>query len=113
MNFLWILRGGLKSSEKLDAAREKREQRHEVGKFESMYRIVIKDENDYPVKLSYSDGNVIPIPINHPYWKELMRGDFISFIYDNAEEIWQILSDWQVGKLLKNELAAKQKKRYS
>jgi DNA-directed RNA polymerase specialized sigma24 family protein len=96
--------------DKLDRAREKREQRHEVGKFESMYQIEIKDdEHDYPVKLSYSDGAVVPIPIIHPYWKELMRGDFINYIYDNADEMWQILGDWQVGKLLRDTLTKKQK----
>jgi hypothetical protein len=95
--------------DKLDVAREKREQRHEVGKFESMYQIVIKDEHDYPVKLSYGDGGVVPIPILHPYWRELMRGDFINYIYDNADEMWQIMGDWQVGKLLRDELTAKQK----
>jgi len=56
----------------------------------------------------YSDGAVIPPPISHPYWKELMRGDFISTIFDNAEEIWQIFGDWQVGRLVK-ELTAKQR----
>jgi DNA-directed RNA polymerase specialized sigma24 family protein len=97
--------------DKLDAAREKREQRHEVGKFESMYQVEIPadDEHDYPVKLSYSNGAVVPIPIQHPYWQELMRGDFISYIYDNAEEMWQILGDWQVGKLLRDAITAKQK----
>jgi len=96
--------------DKIDAAREKREQRHEVGRFESMYQIQIKDdEHDYPVKLSYSDGAVVPIPILHPYWQELMRGDFISYIYDNAEEIWQIFGDWQVGRLLRDALTKKQR----
>jgi hypothetical protein len=97
--------------DKLDAAREKREQRHEVGKFESMYQVEIPadDEHDYPVKLSYRGGAVVPIPIQHPYWRELMRGDFISYIYDNADEMWQMLGDWQVGKLLRYAITAKQK----
>ena len=96
--------------DKLDAAREKRERRHEVGRFESLYQITIKDdEHDYPVKLSYSDGAVIPPPLCHPYWRELMRGDFIGYIYDNADEMWQILGDWQVGKLLRDAITAKQK----
>lgn len=38
-----------------------------------------------------------------------MRGDFISYIFDNALEIWQILADWQVGRLYKYELTVKQK----
>jgi hypothetical protein len=96
--------------DKLDAAREKREQRREVGKFESMYQIAIAgDKRDYPVRLSYGDGAVVPPPICHPYWRELMRGDFIGYIFDSAENMWQIIGDWQVGRLLRDVLTAKQK----
>jgi hypothetical protein len=38
-----------------------------------------------------------------------MKGDFISYIYDNAEEMWQIIGDWSVGRLLRDALTAKQK----
>ena len=39
--------------DKLDAAREKRDRRHEVGRFESLYQVEISadKEHDYPVKL--------------------------------------------------------------
>ena len=57
----------------------------------------------------YNEGAIIPPPLNHPYWKELLRGDFISCIFDNYMEVWQILGDWQVGKLYRDELTAKQK----
>jgi len=57
---------------------------------------------------AYDDGAIVPPPLNHPYWKELMRGDFISTIFDNAEEIWQIMGDWQVGRLIKD-LTVKQR----
>ena len=36
----------------------------------------------------YDDGAIIPPPLRVEYWRELMRGDFISTIYDNAAEIW-------------------------
>ena len=58
---------------------------------------------------TYSEGAVIPAPLSHPYWRELLRGDFINFIYDNAQEMWQIVGDWQVGRLLKDTLTDKQK----
>jgi len=95
--------GLVKMYDKLDANRERRERDHEVGKFESMYQIFIPadDEHDYPEKLSYSDGAVIPLPLQHPYWQELMRGDFINYIYDNPDEMWQIIGDWQVASLVK------------
>jgi DNA-directed RNA polymerase specialized sigma24 family protein len=50
----------------------------------------------------YTDGAIIPPPLAHPYWRELMRGDFISTIYDNAAEIWQVFGDWDVGRLVKS-----------
>ena len=56
----------------------------------------------------YNDGAVIPPPLAVEYWRELMRGDFISTIFDNADEIWQIFGDWQVGSLVKD-LTAKQR----
>jgi predicted short-subunit dehydrogenase-like oxidoreductase (DUF2520 family) len=37
-----------------------------------------------------------------------MRGDFISTIYDSADEVWQIFGDWQVGRLVKD-MKAKQR----
>jgi hypothetical protein len=37
-----------------------------------------------------------------------MRGDFISTIYDNSDEIWQVFGDWQVGRLIKD-LTVKQR----
>jgi len=56
----------------------------------------------------YDEGAIIPPPLCHPYWRELMRGDFINTIFDNPDEIWQILGDWQVGRLVKA-LTAKQR----
>jgi hypothetical protein len=79
-----------------------------------------RSETDQKVKLTkigkkkalrkyiYNEGAIIPVPICHPYWKELLRGDFINYIYDNADEMWQIVGDWQIGALIKD-LTAKQK----
>jgi hypothetical protein len=50
----------------------------------------------------YNYATVIPPPLSDPYWRELMRGDFISAIYDNADEIWQIIGDWRIGIHIKN-----------
>ena len=57
----------------------------------------------------YDEGAIIPPPLCHPYWRELMRGDFISYIFDNFLEMWQIIGDWKVGSLLRYELTDKQK----
>jgi DNA-directed RNA polymerase specialized sigma24 family protein len=97
--------------DKIDAARERRERRYEVGRFESLYQIEIpaKTKYGYPVKLSYRGGAIVPRPIQHPYCWELMKGDFISYIYDSVEEMWQFVEDWQVSKPLRDALTAKQK----
>ena len=68
----------------LDENRERRERFHEIGRDEEL------------LELGYSDGHVLPAPIAHLAWKEAMKGDFIAMIYDNAEEIWQLVEDWDV-----------------
>ena len=60
----------------------------------------------------YDEGAIIPPPLSHPYWRELMRGDFINYIFDNALETWHIFGDWQVGRLYRDELTAKQKETF-
>ena len=44
---------------------------------------------------------VIPRPLEHQYWRQLMRGDFIDTIYDNALEMWQLIEDWDIATLVK------------
>ena len=103
--------------DKLDGNRERRERYHEIGTSE--YKLLNTEigksnkgtdpeQREAERENGYSDGAVIPPPLSAEYWRELMRGDFISTIYDNAEEIWQILGDWQVGRLIK-ELTVKQR----
>ena len=57
----------------------------------------------------YDEGAIIPPPLCHPYWKELMRGDFISYIFDDALEVWQIFGDGQVSRQYRYKLTDKQK----
>ena len=57
----------------------------------------------------YDEGAIIPPPLCHPYWKELMRGDFINYIFDNYMEMWQIVGDSQVSRPLRSNLTDKQK----
>jgi len=75
---------------------------------EAIHESTPNKKKDSAKNTVYNEGAVIPSPLMHPYWKELLRGDFISTIYDNADEVWQIIGDWQVGCLIK-ELTAKQR----
>jgi hypothetical protein len=103
--------------DKLDGNRERRERYHEIGTGEyKLLNTTIGKSNkgtdpekrEAERENGYSDGEAIPPPLTVEYWRELMRGDFISTIYDNPAEIWQILGDWQVGRVTK-ELTVKQR----
>ena len=80
----------------LDQNRERKERFHEIGRDEKL------------LELGYSDGMILPVPFCHPAWREAIKGDFIAVIYDNAEEIWQLVEDRDISIALKN-LSAKQK----
>jgi hypothetical protein len=70
------------------------------------YHEVMRTENTF--RKGYSDGMVFPVPISHPSWQDVMRGDFLSMIYDNAEDAWQLVEDKDIALLLKG-LTHKQK----
>jgi len=106
------------SYDKLDENRERRERYHEIGRSENKLlksetekadRYTDPEQREAARENSYSGGAIIPPPLCHPYWRELMRGDFINYIFDSAGEMWQIVGDWQVGRLLKDDLTDKQK----
>jgi len=86
----------IKTWDGLDENRERKERFHEVGRDETI------------LELNYTDGIVLPAPIIHPAWREAMNGEFIEMIYDNAEEMWQLVEDWDVSIELEN-LSVKQK----
>jgi hypothetical protein len=103
--------------DKLDGNRERRERGHEIGtsEYKLLNTTIVKSSKGIDPELreaerenGYSDGAVIPPPLVMEYWQELMRGDFISTIYDSADEVWQIVGDWQVGQLIRD-LTAKQR----
>ena len=93
----------------LDENRERRERNHEIGrKNEEMLHWDKSGENDEKGKLKTELDIVVPRPIEHPWWRQLMRGDFIDTIYDNADEMWQLVEDWNISFIVKN-LTKKQK----
>jgi len=95
--------------DKLDRNRERKERYHEIGRSnEEMLHWDRANENDEKGRIKEELDTVIPPPILHPYWRQLMRGDFIDAIYDNASEMWQMIEDWVISALVKN-LTAKQK----
>ena len=44
-----------------------------------------KQRDETTLEVGYTDGEIFPLPISHPAWREAIKGDFLSLIYDNAE----------------------------
>lgn len=80
----------------LDENRERKERYHEMQ----------RDEKT--LEVGYTDGMVFPVPVSHPAWREAVKGDFLSMIFDNAFEMWQLVEDPDIAALVKS-LTDKQK----
>ncbi|MDL2232391.1 hypothetical protein LJC63_02260 [Ruminococcaceae bacterium OttesenSCG-928-L11] len=92
-----------------DRNRERKERYWEIGRpNEEMLHWDRINENDEKGRIKEGLDTVIPPPLNHPYWRQLIRGDFIDTIYDNAFEMWQLIEDPDISSLLKS-LTEKQK----
>jgi len=79
----------VKQWDHLDENRERKERYHEMGR------------SQQTLILGYTDGQIIPIPFLHYAWREAIKGDFISFIFDTAEDIWQIVEDTDIALQIK------------
>ena len=72
-----------------DSNRERKERYHEIG------RENIDSKKDVaPLAI------VIPTPINHAYWRQLMNGDFIDIISNCPYEMYNSLSDEDYSKII-------------
>jgi len=92
-----------------DKNRERKERYWEIGRPNTeMLHWDKTNENDEKGIIKEVLEVVIPRPINHHWWKLLMRGDFIDIIYDNPTEMWQFIEDWDISSIVKD-LTKKQK----
>jgi len=88
--------------DKLDENRERKERYHEVGRSdEELLHWDRINENDEKGKMKEGLDTVVPRPLDHPWWRQLMRGDFIDTIYDTAVEMWQLIGDRDIAFLVK------------
>ena len=79
----------VKEWDHLDANRERKERYHEIG------RENIDSKKDLaPLAI------VIPAPINHAYWRQLMKGDYIDIISNCPLEMHNSLSDEDYSKII-------------
>ena len=92
-----------------DNNRERKERYHEIGRPNvQMLHWDKENANDEKGKLKSGLDVVIPRPIEHHWWRQLMCGDFIDVIYDSALEMWQVIEDIDISALVKG-LTDKQK----
>ena len=47
-----------------------------------------------------SDEFVIPAPIRHVFWKQIMKGDFLDAIYDCPFEMHELVTDEDISKAI-------------
>lgn len=77
--------------DRLDANRERRERAHEVGR------------SDVPLEWGASmEEIVIPTPIQHIYWKQITKGEFLDAIYNCPFEMHELIEDEDYASIIQN-----------
>ena len=46
------------------------------------------------------DEIVIPAPIRHVFWKQILKGDFLDAIYDCPFEMHELVTDEDISKAI-------------
>ena len=75
--------------DRLDRNREQREQRYEKASVENMLEFELQGQQ-----------TVIPRPIDHEWWRELLGGNFIDTIHDCPLEVAELASSRNVNELV-------------
>ena len=85
-----------------DKSRMRKERRHEIGRpNEEMLHWDKAGASDEKGRLRSTFGVIIPPPLVHPHWRQLIKGDFLDTIYDNAGDMWQLVEDEDIADQLK------------
>ncbi|MCL2841628.1 MAG: hypothetical protein FWE05_12750 [Defluviitaleaceae bacterium] len=74
--------------DKLDSNRERRERRHEIGRTEDM------------LEWEWSGETVIPPPIEHIWWRDLLKGNPIDVIHDCPHQVQEFTSSRNIYELI-------------
>ena len=75
--------------DRLDANRERRERWHE------------KSRTEKTLALGYNDGEILPNPVGHMFWRQLMRGEFLDVIFDCPYELHELVEDVDISEALR------------
>jgi hypothetical protein len=76
--------------DRLDANRERRERWHE------------KRRTEKTLAMGYSDGEILPNPIGHIFWRQLMRGEFLDVIFNCPYELHELVEDADISALFRD-----------
>ena len=81
----------------LDENRERRERDNEIGRpDEEMLHWTEGEDGEIRTVLE----TVIPRPIEHEWWRQLIRGDFLDVIFDCPHELHELVSNDIIYRLL-------------
>lgn len=76
--------------DRLDKNRERKERYHEVGR------------SAVPLEWGSSDETVvIPNPIQHVFWKQILKGNFLDAIFDCPFEMHELVEDADISSAIK------------
>ena len=75
--------------DRLDANRERRERWHE------------KRRTEQTLAMGYNDGEILPNPAGHVFWRQLLRGDFLDVIFDCPYELHELVEDADISAVLR------------
>jgi len=73
---------------RLDGNRERRERGYEIGRPQSY------------LQLGYTDGTIIPSPIGHRLWKQMLNGNFLDVIFDCPYDIQDLITNRIIFELV-------------
>jgi DNA-directed RNA polymerase specialized sigma24 family protein len=92
----------LRQWDRLDENRERREQNHEIGRPNvEMLHWDKYNENDDKGRMKEGLEVVIPRPLNHAWWRQQLRGDFLDTIFDCPYDLHELVEDADVSDLLR------------
>ncbi len=87
----------------LDENRERREQNHEIGR-PNAEMLHWDKHNASDEKGRMKDGLevVVPRPLEHEWWRQQLRGDFLDTIFDCPYDLHELVEDEAVSALLRD-----------